>query len=83
MPIDRLYPAVSFPVSRGTQMISPLILWDHSNDWFIPEFDMNTTKVTSERNVIISTIEPEYKYMMGHIIDGIKLNHFSFENLLF
>lgn len=34
LPLERLYPAVSYSVSRGTQIISPMILWDHSLDWY-------------------------------------------------
>lgn len=33
MDVSKLYPAVEFPVSRGTPMISPLIRWEHSEDW--------------------------------------------------
>lgn len=71
MPVERLYPAVNYPVSRGTQMISPLIEWDHSQDWFIAEFDINKTQVTSERQVIINIREEDFRYMLGHVIDGI------------
>lgn len=33
MDVSKLYPSVEFPVSRGTPMISPLIRWEHSEDW--------------------------------------------------
>ena len=36
--ISRLYPPVSYAVSRGTQSLSPLIQWDHSDDWFVPQY---------------------------------------------
>ena len=31
--IQNLYPEVQYPVSRGTPMISPVIKWDHTEDW--------------------------------------------------
>lgn len=29
----KLYPTVTFPVPRGTPMISPLVRWDHNQSW--------------------------------------------------
>ena len=34
--IDKLYPLVTYPVSRRTPSLSPLIQWNHSDDWFVP-----------------------------------------------
>lgn len=31
-----LFPAVEFPVPRGTPIISPHIKWDHSQTWDVP-----------------------------------------------
>lgn len=31
--ISKLFPEVEYPVSRGTPMISPLIKWEHGDDW--------------------------------------------------
>lgn len=36
--VAKLYPDIEFPVSRGTPMISPLVKWDHSDDWNVPKF---------------------------------------------
>jgi hypothetical protein len=33
--VSMLYPAVHFPVSRGTPSISPLVSWDHTENWHI------------------------------------------------
>lgn len=30
MEIDKLYPPVEFPVSRGTPSLEPFIFWNHS-----------------------------------------------------
>lgn len=37
LPINlaRLYPAASYPIPRGTPMISPIMKWDHSQDWYV------------------------------------------------
>lgn len=78
MPVERLYPKVQFPVSRGTQMIAPLIEWDHSLDWQTFAFDSKKTQITSERLVFIKIQDDEWKYMTGHIIDGI----YSIQNFL-
>lgn len=71
MPIERLYPAVSFPVSRGTQMISPMVLWDHSQDWFAGEYDEKTSNISCERKILLNINEEDSAYMAGHIIDGM------------
>ena len=31
-----IYPPVEFPVPRGTGMLSPLLSWDHSQSWNLP-----------------------------------------------
>lgn len=69
IPIDRLYPKISFPVSRGTSMISPLIKWDHSEDWFVTKFEMQRVK-SGERKVKFALSDQDYKYISGHMIDG-------------
>lgn len=70
MPLERIYPSITYPVSRGTKMLASLIKWDHSQDWFVAEFDMNSTQITSERKVTISLDQEDFQYMSGHIIDG-------------
>lgn len=68
MPIERLYPGVEFPVSRGTSMISPLIKWDHTEDWFVMKFEMQRSKRSGERKVTLSLDTDSY--ISGHVIDG-------------
>ncbi|XP_031641000.1 fatty acid synthase-like [Contarinia nasturtii] len=71
MHVEHLYPAISYPVSRGTQMISPMILWDHSQDWFTSEFNEKAMKTSCERKIILNLDDDDdVKYMTGHIIDG-------------
>ncbi|XP_069122700.1 fatty acid synthase-like [Argopecten irradians] len=69
----KLYPEVSFPVSRGTPMISPLIQWEHSTNWFVPTEKDFTNKGGSQSGtsfeIDISPESPD-NYLVGHIIDG-------------
>jgi fatty acid synthase len=70
MNLPAIYPAVEFPVSRGTPMISPHIKWDHSDDHFVMKFDIDQGNRGSERKVVVSLSDPEYEYIIGHTIDG-------------
>lgn len=68
MPIERLYPRIEFPVSRGTPNISSLIKWDHHEDWFVMKFATQKACKSGERKVTVSLDESEY--FSGHVIDG-------------
>lgn len=70
-PIERLYPKVEFPVSRGTPMIAPLMRWNHTEDWFVMKFEVKRAGNSGERKVKVSL--DEYSYISGHVIDG-KIN---------
>lgn len=72
MPIERLYPAIEFPVSRGTPNISSLIKWDHHEDWFVMKFATQKAAKSGERKVTISL--EESSYISGHVIDGETAN---------
>nr|XP_023011970.1 fatty acid synthase-like [Leptinotarsa decemlineata] len=65
--LRNLYPGVTFPVSRGTPMLSPLVKWDHAITWF-------TTAWTHEDyfgNIVTVNLSNEkYSYLEGHNIDG-------------
>ncbi|CAL7939125.1 unnamed protein product [Xylocopa violacea] len=68
-----LYPRVEFPVSRGTPMISPYIRWEHSDEWFVPNFNQRQKITTAERTVEINLSDDAYEYMVHHVIDGRNL----------
>lgn len=70
MALENLYPPVEFPVSRGTPMISPLIKWDHSADWYVPAFEVQRKVESAERKVKISLDDSEFDFVVGHTIDG-------------
>ena len=64
---------VTFPVPRGTTMISPLIKWDHTISWNVPKHhnmvagDLNT-KSSAVFEIDISS-ESEDHYLIDHKID--------------
>ncbi|XP_039309372.1 fatty acid synthase-like [Solenopsis invicta] len=67
--ISKLYPPISFPVSRGTPMIGPLVKWDHSTAWDVPNF--NQTSSHSAKHIIKIDISKETDaYLAGYQIDG-------------
>ncbi|XP_070172151.1 fatty acid synthase-like [Polyergus mexicanus] len=71
--IANLYPKVKFPVSRGTPMISHLIRWDHSKDWYTYRYMGQRTIDKGEVIVTINVLEEDFIYMTGHVIDGKNL----------
>lgn len=72
MDLSKLYPPVEFPVSRGTQTISSLIKWDHSNKFYVMDYEAHALK--AERPYYVTLSDSEYEFMQGHLIDG-KLNN--------
>lgn len=70
MEISKLYPPVEFPVSRGTPMISPLIKWDHSEDFFVARYESNAA-MKSERLYTVNISDQEFDFIPGHLIDGM------------
>lgn len=72
--LDKLYPFVEFPVSRGTPMIAPSIQWDYTKSWKTFKFGECTgSDVTQGEHNLSSTLYEEQKYMTGHVIDGRNL----------
>ena len=51
-------------------MISPLIKWDHSEDWFVTNFDDLHKVKSRERKVKVSLSEKDFEYIEGYTIDG-------------
>lgn len=70
MPLEKLYPPIQFPVSRGTPMISYKVKWDHSQDWFVTKYEQYKKHITGEKVYRMSMEDAEYQYIGGHVIDG-------------
>lgn len=73
MPLERIYPAITYPVSRGTPKISPLIRWDHSESYFVTKFELEKPPESGERRLKISLNSDDFAYVAGHRIDGKQL----------
>lgn len=54
-------------------MISPLIKWEHSDDWYVTSYKSQQKITSGERIVKISITDSDYESMAGHIIDGRNL----------
>lgn len=65
-----IYPEITFPVSRGTSMVSPFIKWDHTFDWFVTKFETQEKIKSGERTVTVLLSDDEMEYVAGHVIDG-------------
>lgn len=71
--ISNLYPNVPVPVSRGTEMISPYIKWNHRKPKYVPKYNVeHLSNEVKYGNVIVSinTEDNEWEYIRGHVIDG-------------
>lgn len=49
-------------------MISPLIKWNHSEDYFVPL--MVSHDWFDKRSVLINISDKEFEHIQGHVIDG-------------
>lgn len=66
----KLYPNVSFPVSRGTPMISSQIKWKHDKEWNVMRYQAESDCEYFHRLVTINLVDKEWEYLSGHVIDG-------------
>ncbi|XP_045164352.2 fatty acid synthase-like [Mercenaria mercenaria] len=70
----KLIPSISFPVPRGTPMVSPFLKWDHSQRWNVATADMFIGGGANSANAcgfdIDISHESEDRYLTGHKIDG-------------
>ncbi|XP_077296458.1 fatty acid synthase-like [Arctopsyche grandis] len=71
--LANLYPKVDLPVSSGTPMISPLVEWEHSEDWFVTSYKVNEKMMSGERIVRTAITDEDTEYMLGHVVDGRNL----------
>ncbi|KAL3270572.1 hypothetical protein HHI36_021109 [Cryptolaemus montrouzieri] len=71
--VQNLYPVVEYPVSRGTPMISPVLKWDHSKDWYVLVYREIHSLKSEERLFTMSLKEEEWQFAAGHVVDGRNL----------
>lgn len=70
MTFENLYPTINYPVSRGTPMISPMVRWEHSEDWFVTKFELQRSTRSAERKVKIGLNDQDFDFIAGHVVDG-------------
>ena len=69
--IEKLYPKVEYPVSRGTPSIGSLMKWNHSQKYSMRTFpDYNFRTTASDMNITIDIKLNEQNFYSGHCIDG-------------
>ncbi|XP_050064418.1 fatty acid synthase-like [Aphis gossypii] len=67
--LQNLYGKVEYPVVRGTPMISPMLKWDHSNDYVVPNF-VEKNSGSNDNQVEVDIKTDQDKFLVGHTIDG-------------
>ncbi len=68
--ISKLYPAVEFPVSKGTPMISPLIKWYHQENWYTFNYKNLKEHRRGQYEISVSLRKEKYEYFCGHEMNG-------------
>ncbi|XP_067120579.1 fatty acid synthase [Centruroides vittatus] len=69
--IEKFYPEVNYPVSRGVPKLSPFIQWDHSQEWRTALWKDRPERSAGEfvTEIDISNPESPDYFMIGHCID--------------
>ncbi|XP_047538557.1 fatty acid synthase-like [Vanessa atalanta] len=71
--LANIYPTIKFPVSQGTPMLSHLVEWEHSEDWYVTVHEAKTKIQSGETTVTMSINRATSEFMAGHVIDGRNL----------
>ncbi|CAH0713521.1 unnamed protein product, partial [Brenthis ino] len=71
--LAEIYPHVPLPVSQGTPMLSHLVEWEHSEDWYVTSYKAQEKMKSGERTVRMSIVDEDSEYMAGHVVDGRNL----------
>lgn len=67
--ISPLYPPVSYPVSRGTKSLAPLVRWEHSGHWRTGLEEFKDYSFT-EKQYLITMNSEEFRNLVGHQVEG-------------
>ncbi|CAK9300196.1 unnamed protein product [Gordionus sp. m RMFG-2023] len=74
--IRKLYPPITYPVPKGTPMISPHLIWNHSDSWDVPTYKHFDAVLVSESgggSSLVYKFDATTKvdeFLFGHNIDG-------------
>lgn len=75
--IENLYPPISYPVSRGTPSLQPLVEWNHSDEWEVITFIENNIASSGEVKLEIDIEKDSYSNLKGTYIDGVEVLPYS------
>ncbi|XP_015185811.1 PREDICTED: fatty acid synthase-like [Polistes dominula] len=68
----KLYPKISYPVSRGTPLISSHIKWEHSADWYVSYSTNRMKQQIGERSFTLNLKSNQYKFLQDfQITDNV------------
>ncbi|XP_076649208.1 fatty acid synthase-like [Halictus rubicundus] len=67
--ISKLYPPISYPVGRGTPMISSMVKWDHSTEWAVGD-SRKSDNLYGESVIEFDLSKEKDAYIAGYTIDG-------------
>ncbi|XP_049779588.1 fatty acid synthase-like [Schistocerca cancellata] len=68
--LTKLYPHIGYPVPAGTPHISPLTIWNHDQEWFVPIFSDKDFLNKQCDKYEIDLNKHEDEWYKGHTIDG-------------
>ena len=71
--LKNLYPAVEYPVPRGTMSISPLIKWNHKKALTVTKFPSYFAVIRGVHSYDLDLMQSSFQYLSGHVIDGRNL----------
>lgn len=63
-----LYPPISYPVSRGTRSLAPLVRWEHSGTWRTGLEEFKDYSFT-EKHYLVTMNSEEFRELVGHKAD--------------
>nr|XP_050849367.1 fatty acid synthase-like [Vespula vulgaris] len=61
--LKELYPRIPYPVSKNTPLISPLVRWEHSTNWYVSFFEESNTTSSSQKTFMLDLKSDKYKYL--------------------
>ncbi|CAH0696878.1 unnamed protein product [Spodoptera exigua] len=71
--ISVLYPKIEFPVSTKTNMLSHLVEWVHTEQWYLTTFEHTQRQYMAVYEPLVTKYEEEYTFLEGAVIEGTKV----------
>lgn len=72
-----IFPSIEYPVPRGTPMLSPLVTWDHTVSWDLPEsadfLSGGHGQLSESSYTFITGNTGKDSYLLDHKISGLSV----------